>query len=241
LTHLRPASCAAARAPLRCGILALTAALAGCGEPHEDATPPPGLPDGAIASFDGGRIVVRGAEVEPLAAYLEELDPTMGRKYRFRELLDQHLLPMLLARDAFPAERAKALANAEALRAVADNSLELMRKGALAGGEAPEQPFARNDLPLPVAAFAFRPENLGAVSPPIETADGYYLVAPLDFEPGLTPVADRARLFVIRYRTHESEDFDRWLGAAKTAIADRLDAVAPSHADALPRWISIPR
>lgn len=240
MTDPRPVDRAAGAAPFRRGLLALTILAVGCGGTGAD-TAPPELPDGVIASFDGGRIVVRADEVEPLIAYLEQLDPTMGRKYRFRELLDQHLLPMLLARDAFPAERAQALADAEALRAVADNSLELQRKGALAGGEAPEQPFARNDLPLPVADFAFRPENLGAVSPPIETADGYYLVAPLDFEPGLTPVADRARIFVIRYRTHESEEFDRWLGAAKSALADRLDAVAPPHADALPRWIRIPR
>lgn len=213
---------------------------AACGD---DAAEPkvPGLPEGVIASFDAGRIVVRTADVDPLLAYLEELDPTMGQKYRFRELLDQHVLPLLLARDAFPAERAAALEAARSLREVADNSLELQRKGVLVGGEAPEQPFARNDLPMPVADFAFRPENLGAVSPPIETADGYFLVAPLDFEPGLTPVADRARIFVIRYPTHAPEDFDRWLGPAKAALADRLDAVAPEHADALPRWIRTAR
>lgn len=214
--------------------------MAACGGEAPDANET-GLPEGVLASFDQGRIVVRNEDVEPMLAYLDALDPTMGRKYRFRELLDQHVLPLLLARDAFPTERAKALADASALRSVADNSLELQRKGALAGGEAPETPFARNDLPLPVADFAFRPENLGAVSPPIETADGYVLVAPLDFEPGLTPVADRARLFVIRYRTHEPEAFDRWLGPAKAALADRLDDVAPAYRDALPRWVRVSR
>jgi hypothetical protein len=217
----------------------LTVLAAGCGgEPVE--TTAIDLPEGVLASFDQGRIVVRTEDVEPLLAYLDELDPTMGHKYRFRELLDQHVLPLMLARDAFPAERAQALAEAEALRSVAGNSLELQRKGTLAGGEAPETPFARNDVPMPVADFAFREENLGAVSAPIETADGYVLVAPLDLERGLTPVADRARLFVVRYRTHDPEAFDRWLGPAKAALADRLDVVAPAYRDALPRWIRVP-
>ncbi|MDA0372670.1 MAG: hypothetical protein O2865_02690 [Planctomycetota bacterium] len=218
------------------GLLALGALLTSCGDGAAEPAAP-GLPEGVIASFDAGRIVVRSTDVDPLLAYLEELDPTMGRKYRFRELLDQHLLPLLLARDAFPTERAYALGAARSLREVADNSLELQRKGVLVGGEAPEQPFARNDLPMPVADFAFRPENLGAVSPPIETADGYFLVAPLDLEPGLTPVADRARIFVVRYPTHAAEDFDRWLAPAKAALANRLDGVDPQFADALPRWI----
>lgn len=219
----------------RAAAAVLAACLAhACGGPEHPPEPDAGL----LLSLDGGALEVRAADLEPFEAYFEELDPTMGLDYRRRELLDQHLLPLLLARRAFGPRRAELGAAAAALRAVADNSIELRRKGGLAGGFEPEHPLTRNELPMPVAMWAFRPEHLGAVSPPIETARGFVLIAPLELLPGLTPVADRLRAYIVPFETDRAEDFDRWLGAARQQLAGRVDHVDPALRRALPRWLA---
>jgi hypothetical protein len=224
--HLRPRS------------LALAALVLGaCGGEGRQTTSQPPDPD-LLLSLDGGRIQVRAAEAAPFLEYLDGLDPTMGRNYRLRELLDQHLLPLALARAAFGPERQALRERAEALRAVADNSLELRRKGELVGGLEPAEPLSRNDLPLPVAAWAFRPENLGAVSPPLETPQGFVLIAPLDLEPGLTAVTDQLRAFVVRFEHQDRDSFDAWLGRARQGLVGRIDHVAPTCRAALPLWLT---
>lgn len=219
------------RTPL---LLATLASAAACGGSSDAA---PVAPEPGVLLVVDGDIVVRKEDIAPYSAYFESLDPTMGVKYRTRELLQQHLLPLMLARRTFAAERAELRARAAELREFADNSIELRRRGELMGIEAPDQPFTRNDLPLPVAMWAFRPENLGAVSPPIETPRGYVLVAPIDLEPGLTPVGDRLRAFLVPFHTHDADAFDAWLATAREAVAGHVEFVDESLEDALPAWL----
>lgn len=205
-------------------------------EPDPSGPPAPGV----LLVVDRD-LVVRESDVEPFAEYFEELDPSMGVKYRTRELLQQHLVPLMLARRAFPEQRAAQLEQARAVRATADNSLEFRRRAELLGIRESDRPYTRSDLPLPVAMWAFRPEHLGAVSPPIETARGWVLVSPLDLESGVTQPADRLRALVMPFHTHSRDDFDAWLGRARAEIAGRVDWVAPTIEDALPPTLLKPR
>ena len=61
-------------------------------QPAQEAFEPRPDPD-LLLSLDGGTIVIRSADVAPFEQYFEALDATMGVKYRFRALLEQHLIP----------------------------------------------------------------------------------------------------------------------------------------------------
>lgn len=214
----------------------LLASLAACdGRPAPEPGPP--APD-VVLEVDGLRISQQ--DVTAFDAYFHELDPHMGSDYRTRELLDRHVIPLALARRAFASQRAEFATRARELRSVADNALELERKGRLAGGFVSDPPLTRNALDLAVARFAFALENIGAASPPIETPRGWVLIAPLDIDQGLVPLMDRVRAVVVPFHTHESTEFDAWLLAAKKALAGKVTWVDPGLRNALPPFLEAP-
>lgn len=206
--------------------------LVSCGE--RQSTPRvTDLEPGVLLSGPGIRIT--RAEFEPLDAWIREHDPSLGRKYRAREILDQCLLPIALARRDHAAERARLREAADALRDGCDNSLELRRRGDLAGGGETAEPLPANQLPMTIRDFAFRPENLGAVSPVTETPDGFMLLAPLEIVPGLTSATDAVHAYVIRFdMTSAPAD---WLERARRSLQGVPLQVHPDLEGALPQWL----
>jgi hypothetical protein len=202
----------------------------------EPTPAPPTRDPGVVLEIDG--IAVTRADIEEYRDYFDRIDPQMGRMYAARELLDRFLLPLALARREFPAERSALRERASGLRQVADNAIALRRKGALAGGQANEHPATRNSLPFPVSRFAFDPQNLGAVSAPIEVPQGFVLVAPERIDPGDTPVGDLLTAFFVPFYTHDAAEFDAWLADTKAALAGKVTFVHPDYEKALPRWLT---
>ena len=208
--------------------------LAACREP-EAPTSTPGSAHVAL-QIEGGASITR-AELESFDAYYEQLDPSLGHLHRRSVILERHLLPLALARAAFPAQRTEARRLAEALRSVADNSLELQRKGAVAGGRV-EGPLARSALPIPLAAWAVDESVLGAVSPPLELKDAVIVAAVLELERGFTPVSDQLRLFVVSFPAHDSPEFAAWLAAEEARRRGRLTHCDPDLLPSLPAWLA---
>ncbi len=231
MTPLRRARAGGLEAVLAFAVLG---AAAGCGDPAASARAAPPAP-GVVLDVDGLQITKE--QIAAFDAYFDELDPSMGRRYRTRVLLDRYLLPLAIARRDLATERAAAERHAKGLADVAGNYLELREKGAIAGGTEPERGFGRNDLPFPVARWAFAPEHLLQASPPIETPEGFVVIATKDIIPGTTRVGDRALAFLVPFLTHSDTDFERWLGERKRALKGHVRYVAPELQDCLPHWL----
>lgn len=198
-----------------------------------------GTRDPAVASSPRAALEIEGGASlgrEELAAfdpYYEALDPTIGLRHRRAVLLERHFLPLALARAAFPGPRATARERASALCSVAGNALELRRSGGEELG-----PLARSALPVPVAAWARDESLVGAVSPPLETADAVLVVALLEIQPGFTPVRDHLRLWVVRFETHDQPDFAVWLLEEQARRKGRVLHCDQDLRAALPAWLA---
>ena len=210
--------------------LALTTAACGTATEAEPAADPD-----LLLEVDG--LQLWREDFDPLDRYLAEMDRTLGRKYRRRALLENHFLPLLLAERAFAEERAAMLERAAGLVAVAGNGRELEQKGAVAGGAWTEKPILRADLPIPVAAFAFRPEHIGAVSPPIAVPRGFVVASPGEIVPGMSSHVDRVRVFLVPFLTHEAAAFTDWLSPAREALRGKITHIHPDLEGALPEWL----
>ncbi|MBK8974562.1 MAG: peptidyl-prolyl cis-trans isomerase [Planctomycetes bacterium] len=212
-------------------------ALTGCDREPAAATPAPAVAPAPGVLLQFGPYRVLREDLEPLDAWLAGFDQTMGRKYRIRELLDQHLLPVAMARVDFATERAALRARAEELCATCGNALELRRRGAIAGGYQPPAPLTRSDLPLAAASWALRVEHIGAVSPPIETPQGFLVLGLEDILPGVTSVLDRAVAMVVPFLQGDLASFDAWLADRKRAMAGQVTYCHPDLEGTLPAWL----
>ncbi len=214
--------------------LALAITFAAC-DPEPDPGPQPPAPDAALAFGDDA--VITHAEIAAFFPYFDSWDPRLGKKARIRAVLTKELVPIALARADFAEQRAEQRTRAENLRSVVGNYLELKDQGGAFGGEEPDRPYSRSSLPYAVARWAFADENIGAVSPPIETANGYLLVAVRDIIRGGTTISDLVHMYSVPFPTHEGGDFHAWLKDAKATAKDAITYVHPDIADALPIWL----
>jgi hypothetical protein len=203
-----------------------------CGSGDQPAADP-----GLVLEIDGLRISAE--ELADFEDYFRELDPTMGRNYRIGELLDQFVLPLHLARRAFGEERARARDLATSLAALVGNGgyTELVKRGEVHGGYQPESPFGRNQLPMPVARYAFDERHLFQVSPPIEVPQGFCVIATYKLLQGVSTVQDRVEAYVVLFDTQSTGGFSTWYKAEKQRIGDRVTYVHPDYRDALPPWV----
>lgn len=225
-------------------LLAPLAALAGScggerasepiGDPGSDGPPPPPSP-GALVMLDD-RVVVREQDFAPLDAFWAEHDQTLGVKFRRRQLFEQILLPIAVAREAFPEQRAAALQRATAFAAACGNSIELRRRGAALGGFGPEEAFSQVELPGALLPWLTDPAHIGAASPPLETPEGYYVCGLEDIRPGVTSTGDRIVAFLVPFPTHPSAEFDDLMTARRESLRGKLSYVAPGFAEYLPDW-----
>ena len=228
----------ASRAGLRAGFLAASLlALPACDDGGR--TRAAGDDDGAVLVLDGMRIT--RADIAELEPYLRSVEPRAGRMLIASKAL-AHLIPLALARRGLAARREILRERAEALRRVVGNGgyPELVAKGRVAGGFRPRRPLTRNELPLPLARWAFDEANVGRVSPVLETAQGFSLIATREIVRGVTRAGDTADIFQVPFYTHPSKEFGAWLASARAAIADKVELVDPEYAPALPRWLKIP-
>jgi hypothetical protein len=180
---------------------------------------------------------VPAAELRAFDAYLDALDPNAGRKLRTRALLERHTLPLALARAAFPAVRAEAFERAKSLCAVVGNSLELERHGEILRGERLIEQ-QRTSLPIAVAAWADDETKIGAVSPPIETADAIWVCGLIDLHRGLTMSTDRIDLYCVRFPAVATEDFQVWYAAERERRRHTLIRASNDVLPCLPDWLT---
>ncbi|MDP6929003.1 MAG: hypothetical protein QF412_04805 [Planctomycetota bacterium] len=213
--------------------------LIGCSrcQPPDQVDPPPDL----LLELDG--MSFTRSEVEEYGRYIrEEVDHRIGQLALTETVLDKVLIPMKLARRAFPEQRAQKEKHARALSTYVGNQgvAELAARGHTLGGYRPESPLTRNSLPLPVSRYVFDESNLGQVSPPIEVPQGYCVIASYDLERGLTRVSDRADVYQVPFYTHGGDDFAAWYQGAREALKGRITYAHPDVLDGLPPWLKIP-
>jgi hypothetical protein len=211
--------------------LLLPALLAACGE--EEAKPDPEL----LLVFDG--IEVRFADVEPYVEFLGSFLPESGRKARIMRALDEQVLPVALARRAFPGERKQQLERARELCSVATNVHELEEQTRT------YSPKARRDYTrlhmLPIAMFLFEPLNLGSVSDPIELPAGYVVVGAFDLKESALLLDDYADTLQVGFETHPPTAWSSWLAAEKQRVSSKVTYVHPDYREAMPPWLELPR
>lgn len=209
----------------------LACAIAAC-----DRQPPE---EPRLLVVDG--IEIRRDEVEPFVAFLDSFLPEGGRKTKIARVLDEYLLPLRLAQRAFPAEREQLRARAQALADVAGNVAELEQHSALIETRR-RSTLTRTRAMLPIAMRLFDPLQTGAVGPPIEVPQGWFVVGAYDLvtSPGLA-LEDAVDALQVGFVTHTAVQWREWLEAQKQAIADKVTFVHPDHHGALPAWLRPPR
>lgn len=218
----------------------LPGGLAACGEdaPKGPSAPAPDV----ILEIDGLRVT--RAELEDWHPYLDALDPRLGKGFRNRQILEQHLMPMKFAQRLYAVHRAELRTRAEALVKVAPTLAELVEVSKKAEeprerGYSPTNPSTRADLPIALARAAFDRKKLGQVQGPIETPQGFAIVATRKIDPGVTAFEDRADPWLVLFNTHMSREFDEWWRKQRESIRASVRAtyVHPDFKDSLPDWI----
>ncbi len=135
------------------------------------------------------------------------------------------------------------LEQANGLSSVTDNYNQLKRQGDRlgkktgVGGYEPDDPFPRNQLPLPVARWAFRGERLGMASKPIETRLGYTIIAGRELIPGISLPDELLHAYVVNFHTVTNGAFDALFKAQRATM--RVTYVHPDLQSALPAWLKL--
>lgn len=215
------------------------AALASCREASAPKTPAAPAAD-VVLEIDGIRVT--RAEIEDWYPYLEALDPRLGKGFRVRQVLEQQLLPMKFAQRYHAVHRSELATRAEALVKVAPTLSELVTVSKTAEdpkerGYTPERATTRSDLPLALARAIFDPTKLGQVQGPIETPQGFAVVANRTITKGVTAFEDRADPWIVLFNTHMSREFEQWWSQARASVGSRLTFVHEDFKDCLPDWI----
>ncbi|MCR9247747.1 MAG: hypothetical protein NXI31_22190 [bacterium] len=213
-----------------------TLAIWGCSESNPPVPPAAGASQ--LVSIDG--IDITFADVDPLLEYLRSTNPDAGHKTMVRLILETHLIPLALAERSFAKERAVLLEQAKGVRQIASNVYELEQ--ARGNVEVQERrAYTRLQPDLPVAAFLFNRLNEGGVSQPIPVPRGFVLAGTHEYTE--VPVAgeDMVEATQVGFFTHKVVEWQDWLAAEQTRIADQCTYVHPEFRDALPTWCKPPQ
>ncbi len=225
------------RASRRCGAFAVLVLAGACDRP------PAGPAPDVVLILDG--IEIRKAELTDYVRYLGTTGERLGDMLKTQTALERHLIPMKLARRAFPAERAAQRERAEAMQRSVEASgnayPQLRSKGDLLGGEATPGKLARHQMELAQAMWCFDEANFGLASPVLEVPQGFCLIAVKDTVQGPTRTQDGVDAYLVPFYTLSRGKFDDWYLEQKKLLADRLTYVHPEYVDALPPWITRPR
>lgn len=225
-----------------CVLLALSGLVPAC-EREPEAAAPQASPDDAARPGDEEKLlvvddlVVTFGELGPLVAYLDDLYPEYSYRAKLRAVLDQHWLPVRLARRAFAERRAELARQAGDLAEVADNVHDLESRGVDLGGSRSPRPLVRKEVELPVAAWLFDAANLGGVSGPIEVPQGFKVVAAFDVDRSALAADDRVDAFQVPFFTHDMKSFMDWLNSERERVSGKVTYVHPEFTDVLPEWL----
>ncbi len=188
-----------------------------------------------------GGLEVRQSEIAAFEAYVEKLDPTMGKMARKRAILDLSVLPLKLAQRDFPKQRAEQRSRAEALAQALGNSAgydDLVSQSKHLPGARLQQGLVHRVMSMAEARWAFADEHVGRVSPILETPRGYSILATLDKRPGPTMHYDAVDVWVAPFYTHaDRRSYLEWLTRAKASLVGRLTFIHDDYKEALPYWL----
>jgi hypothetical protein len=221
-------------------IALLSLANASCDDAPDKGKPDPAPVMKEAMVLDG--VAITRKEIEDWLPYLREVSPSTGHNSGMRYLLDRYLIPMAFARTKFATRHEEQRKNAEGIAKVLGDSAgyaELLERTRKFSGAEVLTDLLRTDLPLPEQRWLFDDANVGRVSPVLETAQGFSLVAASDKQPGLTKAFDRVDAILVRFYTHTAKDHGKWCQALKVrlgSLAPEAIKVHPEFRDALPNW-----
>jgi len=182
-------------------------------------------------------IEIQLAEVEPYVAFLDSFLPEVGRKTKVQRVLDEFLIPLRLAQRAAPERRRELRDRALALCSVATNVIELEQQTAQML-EKRRAEVTRMHTQLPIGMYAFDPMRVGAVSPPIEVPEGWFVIGTYDLKESRALVtADTVDAVQVGFFTHTPGQWREWYAAEKPRLADKATFVHPDYVNAMPVWI----
>lgn len=199
--------------------------------------PPAPQVDPAIALVLDG-IAISRAEVAQLRAVHRAIAPELGERTLTRYLLEEHVLPLQLARRAFAGRRAELLRQAQGLTSVATNASELEQRGATFFHQ--RKKVTRRQVEPPVAEFAFNPELTGSVSQPLEVPRGYVVAGCFDLTPSAIVAEDIVDVLQVGFLTHTTQEWREWWLSEQARVCDKLTYVHPDYREALPSWLKAP-
>lgn len=206
--------------------------LKACSKP----APPP--PEPRLLVVDG--LTITFEDLQPFVDYIRSFRPEAGTKSITMKALDEHVLPLRLAQRAFAEEREAQHNNAQALSDVADNVYDLENFTENTGHKQRKK-LARMQAHLPVSMFVFDPLKTGAVSPPLELPQGWFVVASYDMVESPLAVADHVDVLQVAFVTHDADQWALWYDEEKRRITDKVTFVHPDYAHRLPPWLNPPK
>lgn len=216
------------------GAIALAAVLSqACSDPAIDPRKDPRL-----LVIDG--IEITFEELQPYFKFLSDSWPEAGEKTKYIRALREHLLPLKVGQRNFPKERAEQLELAKGLCSVATNVYELEQQSQLIEHKTRSNLTAQSAM-LPVAMFAFEPTNTNAVSPPIELAQGYFVVGTFELHQSPLKIADYVDALQVGFVTHTSRAWRTWYENEQLTMGKKVTFVHPDYRDSLPEWMEIPK
>jgi len=202
----------------------------GCSEPAK-------APEHRLLVLDGIEITL--ADVEPYVAFLDSFMPEFGRKTKIQKVLEEHLIPVRLARRAFGPQREAKRQQAEALCSVATNAMELERLSEQYTAKTRGN-MSRLQAKLPVAMFLFDELQIGAVSHPLEVPQGWFVATVHELTKSSMRLDDFVDTRQIGFVTHTAGEWYEWWIQQTGLLADKATFVHPDYHSAMPQWIRIP-
>ena len=206
--------------------------------------------DKQVPAADPRLLVIDGIEItfedlQPYYDFLTNYRPELGTKTKYMWALNNHVLPLKVAQRTFPKERAEKLALAQGLCSVATNIYELEKHSELIEDKVRSN-LTRQSAMLPVAMYLFDTKdtiavNTNAVSPPIELAQGYFVVGSFVLNESPLVMADYADTLQVGFVTHASKEWREWWENKQLTMGEKVTFVHPDYRDDLPKWMKLPK
>lgn len=193
--------------------------------------------DPRLLVVDG--IEITFADLQPYVDFLTETRPEAGTKTKYIWAMRDHVLPLKVAQREFPKERAEQRKLAVALRSVSTNIYELEQQAKLITDKTRSN-LSRQSAMLPVAMWLFDELNTNAVSPPIELAQGYFLVSSFTLNKSPLVMADYVDALQVGFITHKSKEWREWWDNKKLTLGKKVTFVHPDYRDNIPTWMELP-
>ncbi len=194
--------------------------------------------DQRLLVIDG--IEITFADLQLYVDFLTESRPEAGTKTKYLWAMRDHVLPLKVAQREFPKERAEQRKLADALRSVSTNIYELEQQAKLITNKTRSN-LSRQSAMLPVSMWLFDELNTNAVSPPIELAQGYFVVSSFTLNKSPLVMADFVDALQVGFITHNSKEWREWWENQKLTLGKKVTFVHPDYRDDIPPWMELPK